>query len=365
MTPSLARASPSRDTSVTNTFPLSSSFARTVFAAVHAVVATSWGGPEVLEWQELPDLEPRVGEVRVRVEAAGVSFADLLMRAGAHPERRRAPFVPGWDFVGRIDRVGPGVTAWRVEDRVAGLSIVGGWAEQLLARADDLVRVPEEIEGATAACLVMDSVVAWQMLHRVAEVRPGCRVLVHGATGGVGTAATQLARLAGAEVFGTAHAGDEAVLEELGCTPLSRDGFVAEMRSRGGADVVLDGVGGWHLLPSIRASKSDGTVVFYGVNAALSEGRAKPVDSLSTWAASAALLALGLLPGLPRVALYSIQRMRAAHPEWFKADLGTLLQMSAERVHRPHVSRTFALSEARLADEALARGERGKFVLLA
>ncbi|MBL9027508.1 MAG: hypothetical protein JNL21_35280 [Myxococcales bacterium] len=199
---------------------------------MHAVVATSWGGPEVLEWQELPDLEPRAGEVRVRVEAAGV--------------------------------------------RVAGLSIVGGWAEQLLARADDLVRVPEEIESATAACLVMGGVGAWQMLHRVAEVRPGCRVLVHGATGGVGTAATQLARLAGAEVFGTARAGDEAVLEG-----------------------------------------------------------------------------------------HSIQRMRAAHPEWFKADLGTLLQMTAERIHRPHVSRTFALSEARLTVEALARGERGKFVLLA
>ena len=89
------------------------------------------------------------------------------------------------------------------------------------------------------------------------------------------------------------------------------------------------------------------------------------VDAISVWAASAALLGLGLLPGLPRVSVYSIQRMRAAHPEWFKADLGTLLQMTAERIHRPHVSRTFALSEARLADEALARGERGKFVLLA
>ncbi len=130
---------------------------------------------------DLPD--PRPGEVRVKVLAAGVSFADVLMRQGIHPEARRPPFTPGWDVVGTVDGLGEGVGAVQGGTTVAAMPIVGGYAEYLCLPATELVRVPPQLDPAEAVCLVLNYVTAYQMLHRSAQARPGESALVHAAAG--------------------------------------------------------------------------------------------------------------------------------------------------------------------------------------
>jgi NADPH2:quinone reductase len=147
--------------------------------------------------------EPKVGEVRVRVLAAGVSLPDLMMREGIHPETPPLPFTPGWDLIGVVDRLGAGISGIEPGQIVAALPISGAYAELVCLRQGELVPVPASLDAAEAVSLVLNYVTAYQMLHRSAKVRPGQRVLIHGAAGGVGTALLQLGRLAGVEMYGT------------------------------------------------------------------------------------------------------------------------------------------------------------------
>ena len=146
---------------------------------------------EVVE-EDLPN--PRPGEVRLKVLAAGVSYPDVMMRRGIHPEARRPPFTPGWDVVGTVDVLGEGVEAVPPGATVAAMPIVGGYAEYLCLPATELVRVPPQLDPAEAVCLILNYVTAYQMLHRSAQAKPGETALVHGAAGGVGTALLQLER---------------------------------------------------------------------------------------------------------------------------------------------------------------------------
>src|SRR5262245_921551 len=206
-------------------------------------------GLELVE-DELPN--PRPGEVRIKILAAGVSFADVSMREGIHPEARRPPFTPGWDVVGTVEALGEGVEAVQVGTTVAAMPIVGGYADFICLPVAELVRVPPQLDPAEAVCLVLNYVTAYQMLHRSAQARPGETALVHSAAGGVGTALLQLARLHGVKTFGTASASKLRVVESFGGQAIDyRQGdFLKLIRSstEGGVDVVFDGIGGWHLV---------------------------------------------------------------------------------------------------------------------
>src|SRR3712207_4905646 len=168
------------------------------------LVMSREGGPEVLEVRrrELSDLGP--GQVMVRVEAAGVSFAEVQMLRGRYFGQPRFPFVPGYDLVGIVEGVGEGVDGALIGQRVATLTQTGAWADGVALDASKLAPVPEGLDPADAVAVVTNGVTAWQMSHRAARARPGQTVLVHGASGGVGTQLAQLARLAGAEI-GRAH----------------------------------------------------------------------------------------------------------------------------------------------------------------
>src|SRR6476661_5123162 len=186
-----------------------------------AVVATRDGGPEVLEVRRWVIPPPRPSEIRVRVEASGISFADLLECRGLHPERyyprrRRTPFVPGWDVVGVVESVGPRVAYVGVGRRVAALTIVGGWAEYAVVPAAWAVPVPAQLAPTTAVCLILDYVTAYQMLTRSTSTRRGDTVLIQGAGGGCGTALLQLARHLGVRALGTAREARRAHVESEG-----------------------------------------------------------------------------------------------------------------------------------------------------
>ena len=152
------------------------------------IIVSHYGGPEELEVVEEECPEPRRGEVRVRVLAAGVSLPDIMMREGIHPETPPLPFTPGWDLVGVVDRLGDGVGGLEPGDLVAALPIHGAYAECVCLPQHELVPVPSGLDPADAVSLILNYVTAYQMLHRSARVTSGHRVLIHGAAGGVGSA---------------------------------------------------------------------------------------------------------------------------------------------------------------------------------
>ena len=316
---------------------------------------------------DLPN--PRPGEVRLKILAAGVSFADVSMREGIHPEARRPPFTPGWDVVGTVDVLGEGVEAVRLGAPVAAMPIVGGYAEYLCLPATELVRVPPPLDPAEAVCLILNYVTAYQMLHRTAQARPGESALIHGAAGGVGTALLQLARLHGMKTYGTASTGKLRTIESLGghAIDYKRSDFLEHIRSsaKGGVDIVFDGVGGWNLLRSWRALTRGGRLVAYGLESSLASGKRdlkRLVSSATGWAAA---YTMSLLTRRKKLFIYSIQMLKRRKPDWFRQDLTTLFDLLGRGELKPVIDRRLSLEQAALAHELLAKGETvGKIVFV-
>jgi len=233
------------------------------------IIVSRYGGPDVLQVLEEECPEPARGRVRVKVLSAGVALPDVMAREGIHPETPRAPFTPGWDLVGVVDRLGAGVSGIEPGQVVAAMPISGAYAEFVCLPAEELVPVPSGLDMAAAVSLVLNYVTAYQMMHRSANVRPGQRVLIHGAAGGVGTALLQLGRLAGLEMYGTCSSRGSPAVSELGGVPIDyqhRD-FVEEIHrlTGDGVDAVFDPIGGTHLWDSRKALRPGGKVVGYGL----------------------------------------------------------------------------------------------------
>jgi NADPH2:quinone reductase len=325
-----------------------------------AVVALRRGGPEALETRPWHVPAPRPDQVRVRVEAAGISYADLLMCQGLHPERRRAPFVPGWDVVGRVESVGPRVGHVRVGDRVAALTIVGGWAEYAVVAGRWVVPVPAGLAPTTAVSLVMDYVVACQMLTRATSVRPGQTVLVQGAGGGVGTALLQVARHLGVRVLGADRVTRRGHVEAEGGVLIDfrSEDVVARCRQLTdgrGVDAAFDGTGDT-ALTSLRAVRPGGTLVWFGMVSLLSAGAREWRSVLRTVGRLGLALAEGLRPGGTRVRVYSIQALARRRPDRYRADLAALFALLAEDRLAPRIAAVHTLDEVPAALAGLAGG---------
>ncbi|MGE5083564.1 MAG: alcohol dehydrogenase catalytic domain-containing protein, partial [Acidobacteriota bacterium] len=197
------------------------------------IIVTHYGGPDALQLLEEECPEPKRGEVRVRVLAAGVSLPDVMAREGIHPETPSVPFTPGWDLIGTVDRVGQGVTEIVPGQIVAAMPISGAYAEFVCLPQRELIPVPSGLDAAEGVSLILNYITAHQMLHRSAKVRSGQRLLIHGASGGVGTALLQLGRLVGLEMYGTCSSRGAAAVSELGGIPIDyqQQDFVMEMQS--------------------------------------------------------------------------------------------------------------------------------------
>ncbi|MFF7279524.1 zinc-binding dehydrogenase [Streptomyces griseorubiginosus] len=208
------------------------------------------------------------GQVVIRMEATGVSFAEQQMRRGRYYDQPPFPFVPGYDLVGTVLATGEGVEPELAGTRVAALVKVGGWASHVVVEAADTVPVPDGIGAAEAETLVVNGITAWQMLHRKARVRAGRTVVVHGANGGVGSVLVQLARAAGAHVIGTASERHHDALRERGVVPVDYRAADLPARIRApapqGVHAVFDHVGGRGIVDSWRLLAPGGTLVSYG-----------------------------------------------------------------------------------------------------
>ena len=336
------------------------------------VIAASRGGPEVLEYVDEPVPVPARGEVRVKMLATGVSYADLLMREGVHPETPHGPITLGWDLVDIVDELGPEVTGVAIGETVAALPMLGGHADYLCLPPDQLVPVPAGLDPAEAVSMVLNYMTAYQMLHRSARVRSGQRVLVHGAVGGVGSALLQLGRLANLTMYGTAAQHLHDIVVELGAIPIDyqRADFVGEIErlTDDGVDVVFDDIGGTHVWRSFKTLRSRGTVVAYGLTSSLQSGRLA-VGARHRWRGlpriAGYVLMARCLPGRRTVRVYSIQRRMWRHPDWFREDLTALFHLLLDGEVRPLIAARIPLAEARKAYEMLARGSvTGKIVLM-
>ena len=327
------------------------------------VVITGLGGPEVLKWVEEYLPTPRAGEVRVRILAAGVAFADVLMRRGLYPGTPKFPFAPGYDIVGEVDALGDGVSHFKIGQRVAALTMIGGYSGYTVVPASRLVPVPNGLDPAEAVSLVLNYVTAYQMLHRVAKLREGQRVLIHAAAGGVGTAALQLGELAGFEMFGTASKPKHALVASLGATPIDyrSENFVARLRelAPGGVDAVLDPIGGKNWWASYGCLRKGGALVCYGSQAALSEGK------LAAGFGFATLGLVKILPDGKRACWYNVKSLSDTSPEMFREDLTRLFDLLCQQKIHPVIAGRFPLREAARANELLEKTQvSGKLVLL-
>jgi NADPH:quinone reductase-like Zn-dependent oxidoreductase len=328
-----------------------------------SVVITAEGGPEVLKLVEDDLPTPAPGQVRVQNLASGVAYADVLMRHGLYPKAPPFPFAPGYDIIGDIDALGPGVTQFSLGQRVAALTMVGGYAQYTLVPAAHLVPVPDQLDPAEAVSLVLNYVTAYQMLHRIANLREGHRLLIHGAAGGVGTAALQLGKICGLIMFGTASKPKHELVSSLGATPIDyrSENFVERIAqlAPGGVDCVLDPIGGKNWLSSYRCLRSGGSLACYGASSAVVEGK------LSAGLGFATLALLKLIPGGKRAFWYNITTLRDSHPEWFREDLSKLFNLLATRKIQPVIAAKLPLREAARANEMLEKAQvSGKIVLL-
>lgn len=324
-----------------------------------AVLLPRAGGPEVLETIELPLEKPGPNQLRVRIVTAGVGSTDLTMLAGHYEYAPPMPFVPGYEIAGVVDAIGPDVANFTVGQRVAALTLHGGFAEYIVRDAEHFIPIPQGVSDVQAAASILNYVAAWQMIHRVAKVRAGQTALVTGAAGGVGTAALQLLRLAGVKAYGAASASKHDAIRALGTVPIDyREGRLDRLvRSfePDGVDVVFDAVGGPNVTPSIKALRRGGLVVGFGFMG---------VGSKFAALASIANILLGARLRARRGAFYGITMLYRRDPRPLREDLPKIFALIAGGEIDPVIDATFPLAAAGDALRRLASGApTGKIVL--
>ena len=325
------------------------------------VVIEKFGGPEVLSLVEEPVLpEPEANEVRVQVLATSANFTDVMIRKGMYPEvKQKPPFSPGYDMVGVVDGVGENVTRFREGDKVADMTVIGSYSEYICVPEKRLIHVPDRLDPAEATSIILSYVTAWQMLHRIARVKKGQKILVHGAGGAVGMAMLQLGKLMDLEMYGTASGSKHEMIKTAGAIPIDykTTDFTDYIKNHTeeGLDAVFDPIGGDHFRKSFSILRKGGKLVAYGFyNAVMGHGGSIPMDfmKLQLW---------NILPNGKSATFYSIGALRRKHPDWFREDLTALFKMLAEKKIKPHVAGHYPLEQAqevhRLIEDAKIKGK--------
>jgi NADPH:quinone reductase-like Zn-dependent oxidoreductase len=321
--------------------------------------------PDGLQLRTSPIPAPGAGQVVIRMEATGVSFAEQQMRRGRYYDQPPFPFVPGYDLVGIVETAGAGTDPALVGRRVAALTKVGGWASHVVVEAADVVPVPAGLDPAEAETVVVNGITAWQMLHRKAQVTAGQTILVHGVNGGVGSTLAQLARLAGVRVIGTASPRHHDLLRELDVIPIDYNADVpAAVRAIApdGVDAVFDHLGVRSVPDSWRLLAPGGTLVAYGSATTLDDDGSKQLPVLKilgrVWAWNA-------LPNGRHAYFYNIWAGHGLAKQRFRArlrnDLTQVLRAMAEGHITAQIAARYPLTHAadalRLAESKTVAGK--------
>lgn len=314
-----------------------------------SVVVTKRGGPEVLQVVENELYEPPAGKVRVKVLAAPVSAPDITSRYGKTPFAVKTPFIPGYAVIGTVDAIGHGVCETAVGNRVGALTVYGGYSEYIYLDQKALIPVPCVLDPAEAATLILNYLVAYQILHRSAKAKAGDKVLIIGASGGIGTALLQLGRLARLTMYGVASKSKHSVLLEYGAIPIdyrSQDFVdVIEEAEPAGLDIVLDGMAGNCFRRGFSALGRGGTLVGYG----------NPL-SVSGMFRMLGQVALFSLSPNGKVAKYYSTGKSLLNRRPFLEDWATLFQLLHEGKIKPIIAARFPIAQAAEANALLESG---------
>lgn len=322
-----------------------------------SVVVTKRGGLEGIQIVENELRDPPAGQARVRILASPVCQDDVAVRVGNRPFLTKVPFTPGYSILGVVDAVGTGVSQVAAGDRVAALTQFGGHAEYIYLDGTQLVHVPAALDPAEAVVLILNYLVAYQVLHRVAKVRPDDKALLIGASGGVGTAFLQLGRLVGLKMYGLASPSKHATLAQHGAIPIDyhTQDFVKVIRKAepAGIDFVFNGMGEEYFERGLAVLKRGGVFVHYGGPQSLSR----------FFLLMFKFILYNLLPNGKAIKGYGTHRLGVS---LFKEDWNVLFRLLAEEKIKPVIAAKFPILDAVKAYSLLESGQvAGNIVLLA
>jgi NADPH:quinone reductase-like Zn-dependent oxidoreductase len=324
-----------------------------------SVVVTKRGGPQVLQVIDNDLRAPSAGEVRVKILATSVCLPDVQHRYGHTPIAPKIPFVPGYALIGVVDAVGEGVTTAAVGDRVGALTVFGGYAEYIYLEEEQQIPVPDALDPAEAVTLILNYIVAYQTLHRSAKVEAGDKVLIIGASGGVGTALLQLGKLANLTMYGIASKRKHGMLTGYGATPIDyhTQDFVEVIRQAepDGLDAVFDGMVWGYLDRGFSLLRRGGTWVQYG----------NPLSFSGLLRLLARLVLFNVLPDGRSLKLYGTTTSKFGRGRYLE-DWATLFKLLGEGNIKPVIMKKYPILEAVQANELLESGQViGNVVLVA
>ena len=332
-------------------------------------VIPRYGSPDVFDIREAPDPLPGDGELRIRVRAAGINFADVLARLGLYPDAPKPPMVVGYEIAGHVDAIGAGVTGFAEGDRVVALTRFGGYSDVAVVPIGQAFHFPSDLSDAEAAAVPVTYLTAALALYRMAALSPGETVLIHNAGGGVGIAATQLAQLRRAIVIGTASALKHGALRSFGVEHLVdyRHADVGEevrkITGGRGVDVVLDPIGGTSFMSSYRMLAPLGRLVMFGLSAAAPGEQRNWWKAFLAWRATRSFDPLSLINRNRGVFGLNVGHLWNERAQLAPVMEMLLAELRAGRL-RPIVAKTFPLDRAADAHRFIQNRQNiGKVVL--
>jgi NADPH:quinone reductase-like Zn-dependent oxidoreductase len=322
-----------------------------------SIVVTRRGGPEVIQIVETELRLPAAGEVRIKILASPVCQDDVAVRVGNRPFLAKPPFTPGYSILGVVDAVGESITSVKEGSRVAALTTFGGHAEYIYLPPEKLVDVPDGLDPAEAVTLILNYLVAYQILHRVAKVKPGNKVLLIGASGGVGSAFLQLGKLSGLKIYALASPDKHKLLIEYEAVPIDyhTQDFVKVLQEcePGGIDFVFNGMGEEMFGRGLEVLRKGGVFIHYGGPQSL--GR--------FFLLMAKFIGYNLLPNGKKIEGYGTHRLGV---ELFKEDWNTLFRLLGEGKIKPIIAARLPILDATNGYQMLESGQvTGNVVLLA
>jgi NADPH:quinone reductase-like Zn-dependent oxidoreductase len=324
-----------------------------------SIIVTDRGGPGFLKIVENDLHPPSANEAQIRVLAAPVCLPDVEARYGRTPFAPKIPFVPGYAIIGDVEAVGTDVTNVTVGDRVAALTAYGGYAEYVYLDEEQLIPVPTTVDPAEAAPIILNYIVAYQTLHRSAKVEAGEKVLIIGASGGIGTASLQLGKLVHLTMYGIASKSKHHILTEYGATPIDyhTQDFVDVIRKvePDGLDAVFDGIGGEYVKRGFSLLRRGGTFVGY----------ANPLSLSRMFRLLGQVILFNVLPNGRSATYYGTGSSRLNRRP-FLEDWAALFELLEEGKIKPIIAERLSILEAAKANELLESGRIiGNIVLLA
>jgi synaptic vesicle membrane protein VAT-1 len=341
---------------------------------MRALVVRRYGPPDVFELQQLPDPQPKAGEVLIRVKTIGVNFADLMQRMGIYPGSPKPPFVPGLEIAGVVEKIADGGKpvegeTLRPGDAVMAFPDFGAYAEWAAVPASQVHRLPAGMRFEDGAAIPANYLTAYHAMFTMGNLEPGDRILIHGAAGGVGIAAVQLAHTRDLVIFGTAGPAKQEFLRKIGvhhAIDYEKSDFVEVVKKYApdGVEMVMDPIGGKSFSRSFKCLGPVGRLVVYGFSAgASSDGKRSPVRLARAYLETPRFHPLKLMEKNAAVIGVNLGRVRS-RGSLLRKELEDIFRLYADSKIKPVISKTFLLEQAADAHQYVQdRKNIGKVIL--